>query len=224
MEIPEEKEVSPLNLLIVEDDREMRESFEMYFSRDTSRFATVHAFESAENLLGAATLPQPVVILLDINLPGMTGIEAIPLLRQKFGAPEILMISVLSDSQSVFSAICAGASGYIDKETPLPAIKEAILHVREGGSPITPAIARKVFDYFQPKKESTSGLSEREREVVKGIIDGLSYKLIADRLEISINTVRKYIRQIYDKLQINSKGELLAKYHPSSGNSSFNNA
>ena len=153
------------------------------------------------------------VFLLDINLPGLSGIEGIPMIKERVENAEIIMISVLSDTQSIFNAICAGASGYIDKEVPLSQIKESILALRQGGSPITPSIARKVFDYFQPQNQVEEQLTDREQSVVRGIVDGLSYKLIADRLGISIDTVRKYIKSVYGKLHINSKGELIAKYH-----------
>ena len=127
------------------------------------------------------------------------------------------MISVLSDSESVFNAVCAGATGYIDKDTSLPKIKDTLINISEGGSPITPEIARKVFEHFQPSDNVSEPLSASEEEVIKGIVDGLSYKLIADRMNLSINTVRKYIRQIYSKLEINSKGELISKFHQSKG-------
>jgi len=190
-------------------------TFENYFSRDEVSFEKIVRFDCVEALLESTLSLNGFIILLDINLPGMTGIEGIPHIKKTFRDIEILMISVLTDSQNIFDAICAGASGYLDKDTSLSKIKEAIINVHEGGSAITPAIARKVFDYFQPSNKIMETLTERESEVVKGIVDGLSYKLIADRLDISINTIRKYIRQIYQKLQINSKGELISKYHNS---------
>ena len=206
-----------ISLAIVEDDNTMRDAFTNYFSRDKELFEKVVSFNSVEALLESSESLDGWMILLDINLPGMTGIEGIPYLKKKFNNIEILMISVLTDSQNIFNAICAGASGYLDKDTSLSKIKEAVINVHEGGSAITPAIARKVFDHFQPTNKISETLTEREAEVVKGIVDGLSYKLIADRLDISINTIRKYIRQIYTKLQINSKGELISKFHQSNG-------
>jgi DNA-binding NarL/FixJ family response regulator len=107
----------------------------------------------------------------------------------------------------------AGADGYLGKETPLEKIKEAIIDLRNGGSPITPVIARKVFDFFNSRNTIVEDLNEREKQIVQGIVDGLSYKLIAFENNISIDTVRKYIKTVYKKLQINSKGELISKYH-----------
>lgn len=201
-----------ISLVIVEDDAIMRETFTTYFQRDKDLIRNVVSFDSVEALLNEENFDN-YKILLDINLPGMTGIEGISHIKKKFANIEILIISVLTDSQNIFDAICAGASGYLDKDTSLLKIKEAIINVHEGGSAITPAIARKVFDHFQPSNNIAESLTDRESQVVSGIVDGLSYKLIADRMEISINTIRKYIRQIYHKLQINSKSELITKFH-----------
>jgi DNA-binding NarL/FixJ family response regulator len=152
-------------------------------------------------------------VVLDINLPGMSGIEGIRHIREMLRKAEIMMMSVMDDSQSVFNSLCAGAAGYVDKETPLEKIKEYIVSLSQGGSPITPAIARKVVEFFKPDKKFKEDLTPREKDIIQGIVDGLSYKLIADRLGISHDTVRKHILSTYRKLQINSKGELLARYH-----------
>ncbi|MCB0482343.1 MAG: response regulator transcription factor [Flavobacteriales bacterium] len=203
----------PCDIIIVEDDKGIREALCKYLGRDKENFSSVCAFDSIEKMLLATWNHKMPVFLLDINLPGLSGIEGIPMIKERVENAEIIMISVLSDTQSIFNAICAGASGYIDKEVPLSQIKESILALRQGGSPITPSIARKVFDYFQPQNQVEEQLTDREQSVVRGIVDGLSYKLIADRLGISIDTVRKYIKSVYGKLHINSKGELIAKYH-----------
>ena len=205
--------MSKISIIIVEDNPGIRDAMERYLSKDKELFDSVVSYDSVEALLEDTTCVAGDILLLDINLPGMSGIDGIVPLKKKFGTIQIVMVSVLTDSDSIFKAICSGASGYIDKETSLSEIKAAILDVYNGGSPITPSIARKVFDYFQPSHPVQESLSHREQEVVEGIVDGLSYKMIGDRLTISINTVRKYIRQVYTKLQINSKGELIAKYH-----------
>jgi DNA-binding NarL/FixJ family response regulator len=202
-----------IELIIVEDDREIRETLVNYFNKDSKRFSKVISFQSVEELLDSEQPLEKFIVLLDINLPGISGIEGIFPIKSKWLNCEIIMLSVQSDSANIFKAICAGASGYIEKGTSLMNIKEALIALNEGGSPITPSIARKIVDYFQPSKNLTEHLSPREDEVVKGLIDGLSYKLIAARLDVSIDTIRKHIKNIYGKLQINSKGELLAKYH-----------
>lgn len=212
-----ELKLEPCDVIIVEDDRGIRDALSKYLGRDTENFSSITTFDSIESLLQENWPQKKPVFLLDINLPGKSGIEGIQYIKERVGDAEIIMISVLGDSQSIFNAICDGASGYIDKEIPLSQIKESILALRKGGSPITPSIARKVFDYFQPQNHVEEQLTEREQEVVRGIVDGLSYKLIADRLHISIDTVRKYIKSVYGKLHINSKGELIAKYHKSRG-------
>lgn len=202
-----------LNLGIVEDDSMMRDSFQQYFSMQEN-FSVVLSADSVEVFLAKIPEKTPDVILLDINLPGMTGIEGIPLIKQKYPEVDILMITVFTEPEFIFNALCAGASGYLVKNTPLPSLKENILLLKEGGAAITPSIARKIIEYFNPVKKSfREELSERERDVIKGIVDGLSYKLIADRLGISIDTVREYVKRTYKKLHINSKAELISKYH-----------
>lgn len=201
-----------INLAIVEDDTKIREAMVNYFKIDPGLFSVIEIFRCVEDLLSDPIDLNKYILLLDINLPGMSGVDGIFHIKNKWPNSEIIMISVLSDSNNIFKSICAGASGYLDKETPLSKIKEAIISLSEGGSPITPAIARKVFDYFQPDKNLTEDLTKRERDVVQGLVEGLSYKLIAAKLDVSIDTVRKYIRRIYTKLHVNSKGELLAKY------------
>jgi DNA-binding NarL/FixJ family response regulator len=207
--------IEPFSLIIVEDNKEIREAMVRYLSKDAINIKNVHGFDSMESMLAADWDTEDPVCLLDIKLPGISGIEGISKIKERSEAAEIIMISVLSDSQSIFKAICAGASGYLDKETPLTQIHASILEMRKGGSPITPNIARKVFEYFQPNRHVEEQLNQREQEVVRGIVDGLSYKLIADRMNVSIDTVRKYIRKVYRKLHINSKGELISQYHKS---------
>ena len=206
-----------IKLGIVEDDLEIRETLVNYFIKDQERIDAVKSFDSVEAILNCTDSLDNYIILLDINLPGMSGVEGIFHIKNSWPHCEIIMLSVQSDSTHIFKSICAGASGYIEKGTSMLQIKEAIIALNEGGSPITPAIARKLFDYFQPNKQLAEKLTPREQDVVQGLVDGLSYKLIASRLDVSIDTVRKYIRRIYAKLHINSKGELLAKYHQSPG-------
>ena len=202
-----------LNLGIIEDDEEIRESLVASLMVE-KEFENIIDFGSVEDFfLKLKNGPKPDIILLDINLPGMSGIEAIPKIKQLLPNVSIIMNSVMSDHNSIFYSLCAGASGYIDKETSLEKIKEAIITMSNGGSPMTPSIARKVVEYFNPKKKFTEDLTPREREIVDAIVSGLSYKLTADRLKISLDTVRKHINRIYRKLQINSKGELIARFH-----------
>jgi DNA-binding NarL/FixJ family response regulator len=168
----------------------------------------------AETGVALARADIPDLILMDIQLPGMSGIEGIGLIREKYPEIDIIMLTVYHDSHKIFNSLCAGASGYLLKHTSLPKIKDSILDLLEGGAPMSPQIARKVINHFQdqqPKKNADSDLTPREHDIVNGLVDGLSYKMIADRYDISIDTVRAHIRNIYKKLHVNSKAEVIAK-------------
>lgn len=201
-----------ISILLIEDDFNIQEALREYLGNQQN-FELAGVFSSAERFQTSTWTKVPDVVLLDINLPGISGIELIPELKTRFPNSAILMLSVNYDNDSVFKSLQAGADGYLSKETPLTKIKDAIIDIHSGGSPITPAIARKVFDFFNAKQNITEDLGEREKQVVDGIVAGLSYKLVADNMNISIDTVRKHIKSIYRKLHINSKGELIAKYH-----------
>jgi DNA-binding NarL/FixJ family response regulator len=200
-------------LAIIEDQPVLRRAFETYLC-SLPDFDCVLVAESVEDFL--ARLPDaghpPRLVLSDIGLPGASGIEGIGLIRQQIPDAEVVMISVYQDADRVFQALCAGAVGYLVKNTPLPQIRQALLEVAAGGSPMSPAIARHVVRHFRPQAPASSeALSAREQQVVQAIVDGLSYKLIADRLGITLDTVRYYIRQIYRKLHVNSKAEVIAR-------------
>ena len=203
-----------IRIAIIEDDDFLRNTFASYLSVQ-DQFDVVLTKDSVEGFLAESQLVAPPdVLLLDIHLPGMTGIEGISLLKEQFPQVEIIIITVFTDSDNIFKALCAGASGYLVKNTPLPQLKEHIVQLMAGGAAITPAIARKVIEYFNPQKSSFRyALTDRESDVIKGIVDGLSYKLIADRMNVSLDTVREYVKRIYRKLEINSKAELISKYH-----------
>lgn len=151
---------------------------------------------------------------MDIGMPGMSGIEGVRLLKSVFPQVDVIMQTVYEDDERIFQSIIAGASGYLLKKTPPAKILEAIKDIREGGAPMSASIARKVLTMFQspsPLKSSEYDLSEREKEVLGGLVKGLSYKMIADQCFISIDTVRSHIKNIYEKLHVHSKGEAVAK-------------
>jgi DNA-binding NarL/FixJ family response regulator len=201
-----------IKLAIVEDNKETIDALKTYFEA-SDNFHSVQIANNVEEFIEQLDSGYyPDIVLQDIQLPGKSGIEAIQIYKEKIPDTKILMNSVLQNSETVFAAICAGALGYIEKGYSLEKIKEAIISLYQGGSPMSPGIARHVVNFFNPSKKFEEKLTSREQEIVQGIIDGLSYKLIADRLNISIDTVRTYITRIYRKLQINSKGELLARY------------
>lgn len=201
-----------IKLILVEDDLSIQKALVTFINAQTD-FELLATYTSAMEFNQNPPKTLPNVCILDINLPEISGIELIPIVKGMFPDTNILMLSVNNDNESVFKSLQAGADGYLGKETPLDKIKDAVLDLNQGGSPITPAIARKVFDYFNNQHQVLEELSERESQVVKGILNGLSYKLVAAELNLSIDTVRKYIKSIYRKLQINSKGELMAKYN-----------
>lgn len=201
-----------ISLAIVEDDIDVLEAISGYL-KTQSEFSEIITAQTVEQFLVVLESGvKPDIILQDIQLPGISGIEALIKYRALLPTTKVLMNSVLQDSETVFSAICAGALGYIDKGSSLERIKEALLSLHAGGSPMSPSIARHVINFFNPSKKFEEELSPREREIVVGILDGLSYKLIADKLNIGIDTVRTHVTRIYRKLQINSKGELMKRY------------
>ncbi len=201
-----------ISLAIVEDDIDVLEAISTYL-KTQPEFSEISVATSVEQFLQQVQQGlRPDIVLQDIQLPGISGIEALVKYKAQLPNAKVLMNSVLQDSETVFAAICAGALGYIDKGSSLEKIKEALLSLHAGGSPMSPSIARHVINFFNPSKKFEEELSPREREIVVGILDGLSYKLIADKLNIGIDTVRTHVTRIYRKLQINSKGELMKRY------------
>lgn len=199
---------------IVEDNKKIRDLIQRYLDMQDELSCPV-AVDSVEEMLEyLEEHPAPDVILMDIQLPGMSGIKGISLIKEKYEDVDIIMLTIYHDSHKIFNALRAGASGYLLKHTSLPEIKESILKLIDGGAPMSPQIARKVINHFQenaPKKNTDSDLTPREHDIVNGLVDGLSYKMIADRYDISIDTVRAHIRNIYKKLHVNSKAEVIAK-------------
>lgn len=200
---------------IVEDNTKIRDLIQKYLDmqEDISCKAAVESVEEMLEYLQEES-QKPDVLLMDIQLPGMSGIEGIGIIKEKYPEIEIIMLTVYHDSHKIFDSLVAGASGYLLKHTSLPEIKESIENLADGGAPMSPQIARKVIQHFndpQKKKKPESNLTPREQDIVNGLVDGLSYKLIADRFDISIDTVRAHIRNIYKKLHVNSKAEVIAK-------------
>lgn len=199
---------------IVEDNKKIRDLIQRYLDMQDELVCPV-AVDTVEEMMDyLEEHTRPDVILMDIQLPGMSGIKGIGLIKEKFPEIEIIMLTVYHDSHKIFDSLCAGASGYLLKHTSLPEIKESILKLLDGGAPMSPQIARKVINHFQdttPRKSPESDLTPREHDIVNGLVDGLSYKMIADRYDISIDTVRAHIRNIYKKLHVNSKAEVIAK-------------
>ena len=201
-------------LAIVEDDAVIRESVEAYMETHPSiQIAfTVDSVEAFLEKARAAIQPQLDVLLLDIGLPRMTGIQGLYHIRQQYPNIDIIMLTTFEEDDKIFDALCAGACSYISKRTPLTKIREAIFTVYRGGSYMSPSIARKIAQRFMPKaKKKENALSERQMQIVQALVDGLSYKMIADKLNISLDTVRDHIKRIYRTLEVNSKAEVIKK-------------
>ena len=203
-----------ISIGIVEDNVKIRNLIQRYLDMQDSMNCKI-AVDSVEEMLDHLKEHDPPdVILMDIQLPGMSGIKGIEIIKKKYSEVEIIMLTVYHDSHKIFDSLVAGASGYLLKHTSLPEIKESIENLVAGGAPMSPQIARKVIEHFnkpEPENKPKSDLTSREQDIVNGLVDGLSYKLIADRYDISIDTVRAHIRNIYKKLHVNSKAEVIAK-------------
>ena len=204
---------SMIRLAIVEDDREVREALKDFCNRQSGMVCDL-AFDSAEGFFdGIKGGAPPDVVLMDIGLPGLSGINAIRLLKDEHPSVNVIMLTVYMDPHKIFDSLCAGASGYLLKTTPFAEIRDAIQMVNAGGAPMSPQIARKVIEHFQRKSAPVpaADLTGREREIVLGLVEGLSYKMLASRMNVTIETIRTHIKNIYQKLQIHSKAEVISR-------------
>ena len=203
-----------IRVSIIEDDGWIRENLATRI-RQTPGFSCAGAYRTAEEALAQLPAQAPDVILMDINLPKMNGIECVRQLKALLPSGQILMLTVYEDSDKIFNSLLAGASGYLLKRTPQREILEAIADVHRGNSPMTGHIARKVVQYFNQRGGAggeMDKLSNREREVLEYLARGVPYKEIATALSVSIDTVRVHIKGIYGKLHVHSRGEAVAKY------------
>ncbi len=209
-------EGKPLRIITFDDNRNVRESVEMLLST-TQDMEFAAGFESCKDLIKEIELLRPDVVLMDIDMPSMSGIEAVKLLRTKFPALPVLMLTGFEDDEKVFDSICAGANGYVLKNANMESLIQYIREVHKGGAPMTPVIARKVLNQFsklQPAKsvqDDFDRLSTREKEVLNLLVKGKSYKMIADELFIGFETVHSHVSRIYKKLQVSSVVEAVSK-------------
>jgi DNA-binding NarL/FixJ family response regulator len=203
-----------IKVSIIEDDAWIRENLATRIAQ-TEGFACVGTYRTGEEAVARLPGLAPDVVLMDINLPKMNGIECVRQLRSLIPSAQVLMLTVYEDSEKIFNSLLAGASGYLLKRTPQVEILEAIADVHRGNSPMTGHIARKVVQYFNQRggpRDDMERLSAREREVLDHLARGVSYKEIASLLAVSIDTVRVHIKGIYGKLHVHSRGEAVAKY------------
>ena len=197
---------------IIEDIREIREGLQLLISGNED-FSCPYAFSNAEEALAQLPAVCPDVVLMDIQLPGMSGIEAIKKLKPQCPTTQFIMSTVYEDDDNLFESLKAGASGYLLKKTSPSHILEAIAEVYKGGSPMNSQIARRVITSFQQKDsiDETDLLTPKEKDILKALARGLRYKEIAAEMKISIETVRSHARRIYEKLQVQSRTEALNK-------------
>lgn len=198
-----------IHLGVVEDDVHIRELLRDYFTDQPGFYWVVDCGSVEEFLDRLPTIDRLDVLIQDIGLPGISGLEAIRLVKQQMPETEILMFSIYDDSTRIFQALCAGASGYLLKETALDQIKRSVADVDAGNAAMSPSIAKKVVAYFRPTQK-TGRLTDKENQVVQLLTEGLSYKMIADRLQISMSTVQSHIKNIYRKLRVHSKAEVIS--------------
>jgi DNA-binding NarL/FixJ family response regulator len=203
-----------ITVSIVDDDPDLREHIAGYLT-SAGNIRCKSAYASAEEALEHLPQDKPDVILMDINLGEMDGIECVRRLAPLMPGAQVLMLTVFEDSEQIFRALAAGASGYLLKRLSPKKLLEAIEEVRHGGSPMSASIARKVVQSFKTAPahvDESAALSPRERSVLDGLAEGLVYKQIADQLGVSIHTVRNYIRRIYEKLHVCTRTEAVAKF------------
>jgi DNA-binding NarL/FixJ family response regulator len=202
-----------IRITVIEDERDLREGLRSLINF-TPNFKCVGDFRSMEDALRQIYLSQPDLVLTDIGLPKMNGIEGTRLLREKFPDLSIIVLTIHDEDDKIFQALCAGANGYLLKNTPPDTIINAINEVISGGSPMSPNVARRVvnlFRQFAPPEKSDVYLTDQEKKILKMLTDGHHYKTAAHDLGISVSTVSFHIHNIYDKLQVHSKSEAVAK-------------
>jgi DNA-binding NarL/FixJ family response regulator len=207
-------EKRPIQVAIVEDDQEIREDFARRIDHSPS-CRLLRSYGDAESALADLPRRQPDVVLMDINLPGMDGVDCVRQLKAKMPKVHFMMLTVYEDGDRLFRSLMAGATGYLLKRTPPDKLLAAIHDVYEGGAPMSPEVARRVVQYFQqlPKPSSDlQTLSAREREVLEQLSKGYLYKEIEDHLRISTGTLRTHIASVYEKLHVHSRTEAVVKY------------
>ncbi|MBK8685124.1 MAG: response regulator transcription factor [Bacteroidetes bacterium] len=199
--------------VIIFDDHDMiRDSITMLFN-ESSDFELLASYGDCMNVIEHIQQLKPDVVIMDIDMPGLSGIEGVRMIRKNFPSVQVLMQTVFDDEEKIFAAIAAGAGGYILKGIDSSKILEAVSEVYHGGAPMTPSIARKVLSHLKdltPQKEDYN-LSAREKEVLGLLVNGLSYKMIAAQMNITYDTVRAHMKKVYEKLHVSSMTEAVAK-------------
>jgi DNA-binding NarL/FixJ family response regulator len=207
---------APIKVSLVEDDAQARGIVASWL-QESDGFVCVSEYGSAEEAVDGLPSANPDIVLMDINLPGISGVECVRRLKTLMPSCQFIMVTVYEDSDNLFNALRAGASGYLLKTTPLDELLTALQSVHSGGAPMTGSVARKLIQHFQPQARSTNflSLSPRETQILDLLAQGCLYKEIAHLLKISIPTVNTHIRNIYEKLHVHSRAQAVAKYNRS---------
>jgi len=207
------EQMEKIRVVIVEDDKEMREGLELIVQSNPA-LKCIATFSSGEEALECIPANIPDIVLMDIHLPGISGIDCVKKLKPSLAFTQFMMCTVYEDNENVFDSLCAGATGYLLKNSPPGKITDSIIDLYHGGSPMSSTIARKVIQAFRPTVEQNKDmekLTNREREMLDLLAKGYRYKEIADQLSISFETVRTHIHNIYEKLHVQSRTEALNK-------------
>lgn len=205
----------PIRVTLFEDNKHLRESL-FYLINGTEGFTCAGSNADCNDLVFQVQRSNPDVVLMDIEMPGMNGIEAVKIIKQQFPNVQVLMQTIFHDDENIFKAICAGASGYILKTTSPAGYIEAIKDVYKGGSPMTGSVARRVLELFQQNIKPAAGgndyqLTPKEKEILQQLVKGKSFKMIADAIGSTYETVRTHMKNIYAKLHVNSNTEAVSK-------------
>lgn len=203
----------PIKVAIVEDHQAFREALEFLLNQ-TPGYQCVGSFRSMEEALEKIKFNLPDVALLDIGLPGMSGVEGVSILKERHPSLVLLMNTVFDDDERIFRALCAGASGYLLKKTPPARLLESLTEAMAGGAPMSPEVARRVLALFReirPPEQEDYQLTPHELRLLKLLVEGHSYKTAAAKLDVSVKTISFHLQKIYEKLQVHSKSEAVAK-------------
>ncbi|MES2646461.1 MAG: response regulator transcription factor [Bacteroidota bacterium] len=202
----------PIKLLIYEDNSRLRQSLELLLG-EGSGFEAVGAFPDCDQAAEQADILKPELVVMDIDMPGIGGIEGTKIIKARFPDVKVIMHTVFDDDSRIFECICAGADGYLLKNTPPLKLIQSLIELSEGGAPMSPFVAQKVFQHFRKEAvlKASFQLTKREQEILEWLVKGNSYKMIADKSSISIDTVKKHLQNIYHKLHVNCGTEAVAK-------------
>jgi DNA-binding NarL/FixJ family response regulator len=202
-----------IRVIIFEDNRHLRESLQILLS-SSAQFECVGAFADTRNVISVADRLMPDVIVMDIEMPVMNGIDATRLIKQKFHDIPVLILTMFDDTERIFRALQAGGNGYLLKDSSPEEILNAMMEVYNGGSALSPAVAKKVVQFFQsgtPSPQNDYNLTPKEKELLQHLVDGMSYKMIADVMQVALETVKSHIKNVYRKLHVSSSNEAVAK-------------